>query len=206
MDDQGEHQQAIAAPPADRRIEGRHRASPRRTGPRRGPDARRQAHVPVAPRIVSSTSRVLKNPGWHFPRTDPAVIVRVVHDERILLGRQGTWPADRRSVLAGVVEPGEGLEDAVAREVGEEAGVAVGAVRYVGSQPWPFPASLMLAFVAEAEDDRLCPQDEELADLGWWSRGRVRREQRDGSLRLPPETSISRWLIDGWLGDDRRRA
>jgi NAD+ diphosphatase len=133
----------------------------------------------------------------HFPRTDPVVIM-LVHDggERVLLGRQASWPAGRYSTLAGFVEPGESLEEAVAREVLEEAGVTVGAPRYVSSQPWPFPASLMLGFSAPWVAGDPVRQEDEIEDVRWFSRAEVARE--DGLL-LPPRHAIARRLIEGWL-------
>ena len=138
----------------------------------------------------------------HYPRTDPAVIVAVTDGERLLLGRQASWPARRYSTLAGFVEPGETLEQTVAREVMEESGVRVRASRYLASQPWPFPSSLMLGFIAEAEPDP--PQaNEELEDARWFSRDEVgaalRGETRDEGLLLSPSISISRWLIECWF-------
>jgi NAD+ diphosphatase len=136
----------------------------------------------------------------HFPRTDPVVIVRVVDGDRLLLGRQARWPERRYSVLAGFVEPGETLEEAVRREVREESSVDVGEVAYVASQPWPFPSSLMIGFHATAEAGEPHPGDGELADVRWFERAEVESAAAgDGSLRLPPPYSISRRLIDGWL-------
>ena len=132
----------------------------------------------------------------HFPRTDPAVIV-LVHDggDRCLLGRQPSWPPGRYSTLAGFVEPGESLEHAVMREVVEESGVVVDDVGYRGSQPWPFPASLMLGFEARAVGGSLGAGDDELEDVAWFSRD----ELRSGRPLLPPPASIAHWLITGWL-------
>jgi NAD+ diphosphatase len=137
----------------------------------------------------------------HFPRTDPVVIVRVVDGERLLLGRQARWPERRFSVLAGFVEPGETLEEAVRREVREESGVEVGEVRYVASQPWPFPSSLMIGFHAVANggpDPR--PGDGELSEVCWFERAEVEAAAAgEAGIALPPPYSISRRLIDGWL-------
>lgn len=137
----------------------------------------------------------------HYPRTDPAVIVAITDGERILLGRQAVWPARRYSTLAGFVEPGETLEQAIAREVMEEAGVRIRRSRYLGSQPWPFPSSLMLGFIAEAEPDPPQPSDE-LEDARWFTREEVgaalRGETRDAGLLMPISISISRWLIRYW--------
>ena len=145
--------------------------------------------------------RVCDNPDCgrqHFPRTDPAIIVRVLHDDRILLGRQAAWPERWYSVLAGFVEPGESLEDTVRREVAEETGVRVGAVQYLSSQPWPFPASLMLGFAAEALTDRIELGTDELEDARWFSRREIDEGVAAGQLRLSPEVSISRHLIETW--------
>ena len=134
----------------------------------------------------------------HYPRTDPAVIMLVSDGKRLLLGRQPTWPAGRWSLLAGFVEPGERLEDTVAREVMEEAGVRVRCARYVASQPWPFPSGLMLGFSADAEPD--VPHcSEELEDARWFGRAELVAAVADGSLGLSRPESISRWLIDRWL-------
>ena len=140
----------------------------------------------------------------HFPRTDPAVIMLVTDGgDRCVLGRQAVWPPGRYSTLAGFVEPGESAEQAVVREVAEEVGLAVTDVRYAGSQPWPFPASLMLGFTAVC-DGALVPvaADGELADARWWSREQVlaagRWDGRDAELMLPPPVSIAHRLITSW--------
>ena len=140
----------------------------------------------------------------HFPRTDPAIIVLVVHrdgsgEERCLLGRAPGWPPRRYSTLAGFVEPGESLEAAVAREVEEEAGVRVSAVSYHSSQPWPFPGSLMVGFTAAARDTRIERRDGELEDARWLSRAEIRAGIEDGSLHLPRRVSISFRLIEDWF-------
>jgi NAD+ diphosphatase len=138
-----------------------------------------------------------------FPRTDPAVIMLVTdEDDRALLGRQRVWPPGRWSTLAGFVEPGETLEDAVRREVREETGVVVGEVRYVASQPWPLPASLMLGFTARADRTDIDVDGEEIEEARWWSRADALAGARDGSLVIPPGVSISRKLIVDWYGDD----
>ena len=136
----------------------------------------------------------------HHPRTDPVVIMLVLRGEEVLLGRQASWPPGRYSALAGFVEPGESLEEAVAREVLEEAQVVVGPPRYVSSQPWPFPASLMLGFSAPWVSGEPVIGDEELEDARWFTRAQVRDavEER-GTLRLPPPLAIARRLLDGWL-------
>ena len=148
----------------------------------------------------------------HFPRTDPAVIM-LVHDgaDRALLGRGPQWGEGRFSTLAGFVEPGESLEAAVAREVFEEVGVKVTDVTYLASQPWPFPASLMLGFIARLDGDPSITLDaSEMAEANWFTRDEVARAadwtdeqfEADPSRQLraiPPHFSISRYLIDRWL-------
>jgi len=129
-----------------------------------------------------------------FPRLDPAIIVLVTDGERALLGRQGSWPAGRYSTLAGFVEPGESLEDAVAREVLEETGVLLGAIRYHSSQPWPFPSSLMLGFTAEARTTAIRLGDDELEDARWFTRAEIAA----GTVSLPTPHSVSFRLIADW--------
>jgi NAD+ diphosphatase len=140
----------------------------------------------------------------HHPRTDPCVIVLVHDGDRVLLGRRPTFPPGRFSVLAGFVEPGETLEAAVAREVEEESGVTVRAdtVDYVASQPWPFPASLMLGFTAAAASTDIAPRDGELEEVRWMSREELRRGAAVGDVLLPPPASIARHLLDMWIADD----
>ena len=137
----------------------------------------------------------------HFPRTDPVVIVRVVDDrDRLLLGRQAAWPPGRFSILAGFVEPGETLEEAIRREVLEESGVAVGATAYVASQPWPFPSSLMIGFSALASGGEPRPGNGELEEVRWFERAELEAAAAGrGEIGLSPPYSISRRLIDGWL-------
>jgi NAD+ diphosphatase len=130
-----------------------------------------------------------------FPRLDPAIIVLVSDGERALLGRQADWPARRYSTIAGFVEPGESLEDAVVREVQEETGVDVGAVRYHSSQPWPFPSSLMIGFEARAAAGSPVRVSGELEDARWFTRAQV----TSGEALAPPTQSISWRLIEGWL-------
>jgi NAD+ diphosphatase len=141
----------------------------------------------------------------HFPRTDPAVIMMVMRGEaaesRCLLGRRGQWPAGRFSTLAGFVDAGESLEHAVIREIREEAGVAVTDVTYAGSQPWPFPRSLMLGFTAQAITDNTRPDGEEIEELRWFSRSDLAAAVASGAVTLPAQTSIARWLIERWLGE-----
>ena len=129
-----------------------------------------------------------------FPRTDPAVIVLVTHGDHALLGRQAVWPAGRYSTIAGFVEPGESLEDAVRREVMEETGVQVGTVEYHSSQPWPFPSSLMLGFTAHATSTEIQQIDDELEDVRWLTREQIAA----GEVALPNPMSISFRLIEDW--------
>jgi NAD+ diphosphatase len=136
----------------------------------------------------------------HHPRTDPVVIMLVTRGDEVLLGRQATWPPQRYSALAGFVEPGESLEEAVAREVREEAELEIGTPRYISSQPWPFPMSLMLGFVAPWVSGEPSIGDEELEDVRWFEREQVEAAvEGRGDLRLPPRLAIARRLIDGWL-------
>ena len=137
----------------------------------------------------------------HFPRTDPAIIVLVEHDGRALLGRQTGWPPGQYSVLAGFVGPGESLEEAVIREVKEESGIAAHDPRFVGSQPWPFPMSVMLGFEARADGGTPAPRDGELEDVRWFTREQVGEglAGRGGELVLPPGISISRFLVERWF-------
>ena len=130
-----------------------------------------------------------------FPRVDPAIIVLVSHGDRCLLGRQPTWPEGRYSTIAGFAEPGESLEDAVRREVYEETNIRVGDIRYHSSQPWPFPAALMLGFLAEGVSDDIKLNDGELEDARWFTR----KELRSGFPKLPFRISIARRLVDYWI-------
>ncbi len=136
----------------------------------------------------------------HFPRTDPAVIMLVTDGDRALLGRQAAWPQGRFSTLAGFVDPGESLEDAVAREVREEAGIEVTEVTYFGNQPWPFPSSLMVGFFARARTTEIVVDDDEIEEARWFSRGELRAGAEAGTLALPGGISISRSLIEAWYG------
>jgi len=133
-----------------------------------------------------------------FPRVDPAIIVLVSRGDRCLLGRQASWPEGRYSTIAGFVEPGESLEDAVVREVREETNVEVDDVRYHSSQPWPFPSSLMLGFEASASSETIELNDGELEDARWFTR----KELASGFPKLPPRLSISRRLVDDWIHAD----
>lgn len=136
----------------------------------------------------------------HFPRVDPAVIM-LVHDsaDRILLARGVGWPEGRMSILAGFVEPGESLEQAVVREVHEEVGITVGDVRYLGSQPWPLPRSLMVGFFARADDgQRLNPDRDEIVEACWFTRDELRKVEESGEVTLPGPVSIANRLIHAW--------
>ncbi|HTJ64266.1 MAG TPA: NAD(+) diphosphatase [Alphaproteobacteria bacterium] len=134
-----------------------------------------------------------------FPRSDPAVIMLIEHGDRCLLARGARFPANFVSVLAGFVEPGESLEDTVAREVFEEVGVRVTDIAYCSSQPWPFPSSLMLGYRARALDPTLNLDPNEILEAAWYTRDEVRTLSGDGPMRIPPRFSISRRLIDDWL-------
>jgi NAD+ diphosphatase len=134
----------------------------------------------------------------HFPRTDPAIIVIVSHEGRCLLGRGQQWPERRYSTLAGFVEPGETLEQAVRREVLEESGVRVGACDYHSSQPWPFPASIMLGFTAIAEDPTIC-LGAELAEARWFSVDELVGGLRAGEIKVSSPLSVSYKLVEHWL-------
>lgn len=129
-----------------------------------------------------------------FPRIDPAIIVLISDGERALLGRQASWPLGRYSTIAGFVEPGESLEDAVAREVFEETGIEVDRIEYHSSQPWPFPASLMLGFTAHAVTSEIHLRDQELEDAQWFTRA----DLASGRPLVPPNVSISFRLIEHW--------
>ena len=138
-----------------------------------------------------------------FPRTDPAVIMLVAREDACLLGRQAAWPAGMYSTLAGFVEPGEALEEAVAREVFEEVGVRVAGARYFASQPWPFPTSLMLGFFATTAETEITVATNELEDARWFTRDFLRALPEDGRFRLPRADSIARRLIETWLAENR---
>ncbi|MDE1886519.1 MAG: NAD(+) diphosphatase [Gammaproteobacteria bacterium] len=134
-----------------------------------------------------------------YPRVNPAVIMLVTHGERCLLGRQPEWAANRFSTLAGFVEPGENLEAALRREIREETNIRVGRAHYLRSQPWPYPASLMLGFRAEAESTEIRCNDGELAEARWFSRADIAAGLRDGSLALSLPGSSSHALIREWF-------
>jgi NAD+ diphosphatase len=136
-----------------------------------------------------------------FPRLDPAIIVLVSRGDRCLLGRQPSWPPNTYSTIAGFVEPGESLEDAVRREVAEETGVRVGRATYHSSQPWPFPSSIMLGFTAEAVTEEIELTDSELEDARWFTREEIAERARGMTRGLPAELSIAFRLVEDWYDD-----
>jgi NAD+ diphosphatase len=147
--------------------------------------------------------------GEHYPRADPVVIMLAEHDGSLLLGRQPQYPPRRFSALAGFVEPGETIEAAVARELGEEAGIAVRDVTYVASQPWPFPSTLMIGATAVALGRDLVIDRDELDDARWFTRAEVAaalRGEADAAFLPPPRFAIARTLIEHWLGPSSARA
>jgi len=146
-------------------------------------------------RLVCSNEECARN---SFPRIDPAIIVLVTHQDACLLGRNPNWPPKHFSTLAGFVEPGESLEDAVVREVYEEASVVLSGIRYVSSQPWPFPASGMCGFYAEAEN-RDCSVSDELEELRWFTTGELERAVLADEVRLSPPVSIAFQLLADWF-------
>ena len=139
----------------------------------------------------------------HHPRTDSAVIVLVKdRDDRILLGHQPIWPEGRFSTFAGFLEPGETFEQCVAREVLEESAVVVTELNYLGSQPWPFPASIMIAFEAVTDNPERAQGDgQEITEVKWFTRAQLLAAAKDGSLLLPPSISVARKMIERWLGE-----
>jgi NAD+ diphosphatase len=153
--------------------------------------------------VVAGHSRRCVNDGSeHFPRLDPAVIMLVTDpDDRCLLARNAMWPERRVSILAGFVEPGESAEQAVVREVLEETGIETGDARYVGSQPWPMPHSLMLGFRARATGSLEIKVDaDEIAEARWFSRDELRADIASGAIKLPPPVSIAHRIIESWYG------
>ena len=139
----------------------------------------------------------------HHPRTDSAVIVLVKdRSDRILLGHQPIWPEGRFSTFAGFLEPGETFEQCVAREVLEESAVVVTELKYLGSQPWPFPASIMIAFEAVTDNPERAQGDgQEITEVKWFTRAQLMGAAKDGSLLLPPSISVARKMIERWLGE-----
>ncbi|MES4904695.1 MULTISPECIES: NAD(+) diphosphatase [unclassified Streptomyces] len=160
--------------------------------------------------VIAAAGHIRRCPACgaeHYPRTDPAVIMLVTDDQdRALLGRQMHWPEGRFSTLAGFVEPGESIEHAVVREVAEEAGVTVGEVEYVASQPWPFPSSLMLGFMARATSSRIQVDGEEIHEARWFSRDELRAAFKSGEVLPPSGISIAARLIELWYGEPLPRA
>jgi NAD+ diphosphatase len=156
-----------------------------------------------SPHRVESAGHRLKclNPDCgreSFPRIDPSIIVLVTHGDACLLGRNARWPERRFSALAGYVEPGESLEDAVTREVHEESGVRLSSLSYVSSQPWPFPASAMCGFYAEAES-RSCTATDEIEELRWFTAAELACAIENDEIRVPPPVSIAFQLISDWF-------
>jgi NAD+ diphosphatase len=152
--------------------------------------------APTEPREAGHVRSCPNCGAEHHPRTDPVVIMLVTDGDRAILGRQRQWPTGRYSALAGFVEPGESLEEAVAREVREECGVRIADIEYRSSQPWPFPTSLMLGFRARWAEGEPAVRDGELEDVRWCTRD----ELASGAILLPPREAIARRLIDEWLG------
>jgi NAD+ diphosphatase len=141
--------------------------------------------------------------GHHFPRTDPVVIMLITRGNSVLMGRSPHWPEGMYSLLAGFVEPGETIEAAVRREVFEEAGVRVGAVRYLSSQPWPFPTSLMFGCEGIATSDEITIDPAELEDAFWVTREEMMAATAGlrEDIRPARKGSIARFLIEKWLAD-----
>jgi NAD+ diphosphatase len=156
----------------------------------------------TASTLGGSVRVCIKDQSQHHPRTDSAVIVLVKDkDDRILLGHQPIWPDGRFSTFAGFLEPGETFEQCVEREVFEESGVKVSEITYLGSQPWPFPASIMIAFSAVAEDPSTAKADGvEITEVRWFTREELKTSVADGSLLLPPTISVARKMIAMWFG------
>jgi NAD+ diphosphatase len=160
--------------------------------------------TPTLPAPAGHLTTCPKDGTEHFPRLDPAVIMLVLDPEdRLLLARNALWPQGRMSVLAGFVEPGESAEHAVVREVYEESAIEVGQVRYLGSQPWPMPRSLMLGFQAVARGGQQISVDaDEIGEARWFSRDELRAAIDSGELGIAPSSSIARRLIEFWYGGE----
>ena len=158
--------------------------------------------TPTVPDPGGHSTRCPADGTEHFPRTDPAVIMLVTDpDDRALLARNAAWPGRRVSILAGFVDPGESAEQAVIREVAEETQIKVTNVRYVGSQPWPMPRSLMLGFRADAPAGQAIVVDrEEIAEAYWFSRDELLAAIKAREIALPPPVSIARQIIEQWYG------
>lgn len=150
--------------------------------------------------ILGGSVRSCVDGHQHHPRTDPAIITLIKdRSDRILLGHQASWPEGRFSTFAGFVEPGESFEGALHREVAEEAGITISDFQYLGSQPWPFPSSVMIAFEAITEEpDRARPDGEEITEIKWFDRASLFEASRAGTLLLPPPISVARAMIDRW--------
>jgi NAD+ diphosphatase len=158
--------------------------------------------APTSPESSGHARKCPVDGSEHFPRVDPAMIVLVTDpDDRCLLARNVMWPSRRVSILAGFVEAGESAEQAVTREVHEETGITVGVIRYLGSQPWPMPQSLMLGFRAEAAGhQQIRVDDAEIAEANWYSRADLTAAIGSGQLLLPPPVSIAHHIIQSWYG------
>ena len=153
--------------------------------------------------LAGAVRRCPADQSEHYPRTDGAIIVLIKDDkDQVLLGRLKVWPKHRFSTFAGFVEPGESFEHCVIREVREEAGVELTKINYLGSQPWPFPASLMIAFEAVTNTPELARADgDEIEEIRWFSREDMKAAIADKSLILPLEISVARQMINAWYGD-----
>jgi NAD+ diphosphatase len=163
-----------------------------------------QCGTPTVPAPAGHLTTCPADGTEHFPRLDPAVIMLVLDPEdRLLLARNALWPAGRMSVVAGFVEPGESAEHAVIREVYEETAIEVGQVRYLGSQPWPMPRSLMLGFQSVAKGgQRITVDAEEIGEARWFSRAELLAAIESGELGVAPTSSIARRLIEFWYGEE----
>ncbi len=163
--------------------------------------------APTKPALGGSVRRCTTDETEHYPRNDPAIIVLIKDKrDRILLGRQKVWPPMRFSTFAGFVEPGESFEQCVIREVQEEAGIHVTEIRYLGSQPWPFPASLMIAFEAVTDEPDLArPDGQEIEEIQWLTRDELRNAVHNKTLLLPPRISVARQMIEAWYGANAKR-
>lgn len=150
--------------------------------------------------ILGGSVRSCEDGHQHHPRTDPAIITLIKdRADRILLGHQASWPAGRFSTFAGFVEPGESFEAALHREVLEEAGITISEFDYLGSQPWPFPSSVMIAFEAITDQPELArPDGEEITEITWFDRASLLAATKEGTLLLPPPISVARAMIDRW--------
>jgi NAD+ diphosphatase len=159
--------------------------------------------APTSAEQAGHVRRCQRCGGQHFPRTDPAVIMLILDDDdRALLGHSPHWTPGRYSTLAGFVEPGESLEDAVRREVFEEVGVRVDSATYAASQPWPFPSSLMLGFYGHAASTEIAVDGHEVTQARWFTRTELALALAAQEVALPGGFSISRWLVEGWYGGE----